>query len=126
MKFFEQLEGLVNGQLSVIKTLIDLIQLETRLAGLSVYPLLVNLCGLLIVLMTVWSLGMILLGYWFAFVFGHVIWSVLLLLLINMGLLFSLLYYLLFNLKKMSFEKTRRYFSKKESPDYANLESKAE
>jgi hypothetical protein len=97
-----------------------------RLAGLSVYPLLVNLCGLLIVLMTVWSLGMILLGYWFFFVFGDVVWSVVLLLLINMGLLFSLLYYLLFNLKKMSFEKTRHYFSKKESPDYVNLESRAE
>ena len=122
MNVFEHLEGFVSGKLSIIKTVVSLIQLETRLAGLSVYPLLLNLCMLFIVLMAVWLSTMLLLGYLFLFLFDNTFAAILFILFLNVVLLVLLLKYLMFNLKKMSFEKTRAYFSNKESSEHDKLE----
>lgn len=121
MNLLEHLEGLVSGKLSIIKMVVDIAKLEARLAGLSVYPLLLTLCLLLIVSMSTWLVAMLLLGYCFKLVVDNPILVISFVLFINMGLFILLLNYLLFNLKKMSFEKTRAYFSEKESNQHDKL-----
>ncbi len=113
MKIFEQIEGLASDCLGIVKTVISIAKLETRLAGLSVYPLLLNIGMLLIVLMTIWMSAMLGLGYFFTLTFGSAVMALIFVLLINVGFFILLLSYLKFNLKNMSFEKTREYFSKK-------------
>ncbi len=122
MNPFEHLEGLVSGKLSIIKMVVDIAKLEARLAGLSIYPLLLTLCLLLIVLMSTWLAAMLLVGYGIKLALHNSIWAISSVLLINMSVLILLLNYLLFNLKKMSFEKTRAYFSEKESDHHEKLE----
>ena len=122
MKLFDQIEGLVSGKLNVIKTVVSLIKLEARLAGLSVYPLLINVCMLFIVLITVWLSTMLLLGYLSIMAFSNAITAILIVLLINIMVFIGLLKYLMFNLKNMSFEKTREYFAHKESDEHGKLE----
>ena len=118
MNVLEHLEGLFSDRWSIIKTVINLAKLEARLAGLSVYPLLFTLGLLLVVLMTTWLTAMLLLGYCFKLFIDNPLWVISFILLIHVGLLVSLAYYLLFNLKQMSFEKTRAYFSEREGPQH--------
>jgi hypothetical protein len=115
MKFFEQLEGLVSSKLATLKTIQSIFKLEARLAGLSVYPLLLNLCMLFVVLITFWLSAMLLIGYFALLYFGSVHLAIILIVFLNLGLLLALLKYLSFNLTNMSFEKTRTYLSSKES-----------
>lgn len=122
MKLFEHIEGLVSGKLSIIKMGIEIIKLETRLAGLSVFPLLINIILLLIVLMTTWLVGMGLAGYGLFVAFKSIAIATLSVFFLNIGLLAVLLSYLSFNLKNMSFEKTREYFSNKMDNDYDKLQ----
>ena len=117
MNIFDEIEGLVSSKISIIKTTLSIIKLETRLAGLSIYPLLLNICMLLIVLMTIWSSTMILLGHFALLAFDNTILAISSILLLNVGLLLGLMKYLMFNLQNMSFEKTRAYISSKESDD---------
>lgn len=121
IKLFEHLEGLVSSKLSILKMGLEIIKLETRLAGLSIFPLLINLILLLIVLMASWSVGMVLMGYGLFLVLESFAFATCLVFLLNIVLLAILLSYLSFNLKKMSFEKTREYFSKKMDNDYDKL-----
>lgn len=115
IKIIEQIEGLVSSKIATIKTIYSIFKLEAKLAGLSVYPLLLNLCMLFVVLITVWLSIMLLVGYYTILFFGTFILSVVFVLLLNLVLLIGLLKYLSFNLNKMSFEKTRAYFSSNES-----------
>jgi len=117
MKILEEIEGLVSSKICVIKTIISIIKLETRLAGLSIYPLLLNICMLLVVLIAMWGSTMLLLGYLVIFVSDSNLLAIISILLLNSGLFLGLLKYLMFNLKKMSFEKTREYIAKRESQD---------
>ncbi|MDI1352881.1 MAG: hypothetical protein PSV35_08995 [bacterium] len=114
MKLLEHLEGFISGKFHVAKTLLSLIKLEARLAGLSVFPLLLNLCLLFIVLMSVWFTTMLMLGYCFMLWIESPLAALFMVLALNLILLLMLIKYLTFNLKNMSFEKTRGYFSKKE------------
>ena len=114
MNPFEQLEGLVSGKLAVVKMVVDLFKLEAKIAGLSLYPLLLTLSLLLVVLMSTWLVAMLLVGYCFLLFVHRPIWAVAFVLFINLSAVILLLHYLLFNLKKMSFEKTRAYFTEKE------------
>jgi hypothetical protein len=122
MKIFEQIEGFVSSKLYIIKMGFELVKLEARLAGLSVYPLLLNICMLLIVLMATWFVTMLLFGYGILFKFQSIVLAIGSVLLLNIMLLGFLLKYLSFNLRKMSFEKTREYFSNKVDNDYDKLE----
>ncbi len=115
MKIIEEIAGLVSGKLDVFKTIVSIIRLETRLAGLSVYPLLLNVCMLLIVLMAMWLSTLLLVGYLALLTFDSTIAAIIFILLLNGGLFLGLLKYLTFNLKKMSFEKTRKYVFNTES-----------
>lgn len=120
MKFLEEIEGVVLGHVHVIKTVFSLVKLEARLAGLSVFPLLLNVCFLFVVLLSLWFLGMALLVYAFMDVFGSILLALAAVLLLNVLLLVLLLIYLLFNLKKMSFEKTRDYFFNKRTSEHVD------
>jgi hypothetical protein len=118
MEALKQVEHLVSTKLSVIKAVLSLMQLEARLAGLSVFPLLLNLCMLLIVLMTFWLSICILIGYEFLLAFNSFPLALFLVFTLNLGVLWGLAKYLTFNIKNMSFEKTRSYiFQNKDMDD---------
>jgi hypothetical protein len=111
MKLKEQFEGLFVDGYSIVKTLMSILKIEIKLARLSVYPLLINLVLLLVILLSLWflmmvSVGYLLMGYLESL--GLVLLSVITLQLI---LLFCILQYLKYNLKNISFEKTCAYFS---------------
>lgn len=122
MEAFKQLEALVSAKIAVIKTACSLIGLEARLAGLSFFPLILNICMLLVVLITVWLSTMFLLGYFVLLVSHHFLLSIFLTLLLNIGLLLGLLKYLSFNIRNMSFQKTREYFSQNKDTEHEKLE----
>lgn len=126
MKIFEHIEGLVYGKLSIVKMVMEMVRLEARLAGLSVYPLLINLCMLLIVLMTTWLVAMVLMGYGVLLAFERPLVAIISVLALNVVLLGVLLNYLSFNLKKMSFEKTREFFSNTAGNEHDKLEKTAD
>ncbi|KTC90609.1 Uncharacterised protein [Fluoribacter dumoffii] len=121
MEALKQLEALVAAKISVIKTVWSLIRLEAKLAGLSVFPLILNLCMLFVVLIAVWVNAMLLIGYLVFFLSNHFLLSISLVFLINIGVLLGLVKYLSFNLKSMSFSKTREYFSQK-SVEHGKIE----
>lgn len=112
MEALKHAETLVSAKLSAIKTVFTIMQLEARLAGLSIFPLIVNICMLVVISITFWFLLCAGLSYGIFF-FSHSIPLALLLVFIFNLLLFAcLIKYLFFNIKNMSFEKTRAYFSK--------------
>ncbi|KTD54290.1 hypothetical protein Lsai_3112 [Legionella sainthelensi] len=111
MEVFKQLEALIAAKISVIRTALCIFRLEARLAGLSVFPLLLNICMLLVICITVWLTAMFLLGYFVALSSKSLILALFLILLLNIGLLLGLTKYLSYNLNNMSFPKTREYFS---------------
>lgn len=117
MEALRQVETLVSAKLSVIKTVFTIFRLEARLAGLSVFPLLLNVCLLLIVLMTVWLLSSLLIGYGILLASNSFFISLVVTFLLNLAVFWGLTRYLAFNLKNMSFDKTRSYFSENKSND---------
>lgn len=122
----EEIAGLVSSKIDTIKTMIDIVKLETRLAGLSVYPLIINVCMLFVVLITLWLSIMGTVFYFInAFVHNPFI-SILCVLSLNVLSLLGLLKYLSFNLKKMGFEKTRQYILKMRVNHHANHEEAPE
>lgn len=107
MELLDNVEGFISSNVKVAKTFLTLVKLEARLAGLSVFPLVLNICMLFVILFTLWITIMGLLGLaLFIYVESSVL-SIFLILLINMILVFVLIKTLNRNLKKMSFEKTR-------------------
>lgn len=123
MKLIDELEGYISGQFNWIKTFLSLVKLEAKLAGLTVIPLLINLFMLFIVLITLWLGIMLLLGYGFLVILNHNYWlSITFIILLNVITLGCLLKYLAFNVKAMSFEKTRNYFHQTET-EQEKLES---
>lgn len=115
MKILEEIEALVSNKIEVIKTMTSIFKLETKLARLSIYPLLLNLCMLAVVFMTGWLSCMVLLGY-FAMLKCHSLPLALsFILFLNVVLFVGLLTYLKFNLQNMSFVKTRKFISTRET-----------
>lgn len=115
MKLFDEIEGLVSSQMMVIKNMFSIVTLEAKLAGLSVFPFLVNVCMLLIVLMTTWFFTMTIVGYFAYLAFDNLLYTLFFILFLNAIVFIGLLKYLLFNLRNMSFEKTRAFLAKKEN-----------
>ena len=122
MKLFENIEGFASDCLSLIKTIVSIFKLEAKLARLSVFPLLLNFCMLFIIAITIWLSSLFILGYYVALAFNSIIIALAIILLINLLILISLIQYLKFNLRNLSFVKTRAYFSKKEEKPYEQLE----
>ncbi|QMT60980.1 hypothetical protein [Legionella sp. PC997] len=132
MDALKHLEALITAKIAVFKTVYSLFRLEAQLAGLSVFPLLLNICMLFVGLITIWLTAMVFIGYlvfwvsgyWVLLISHRILISILFVLLLNGGLLLGLLKYLSFNLKSMSFPKTREYFSQK-SVEHEKLEKAA-
>jgi hypothetical protein len=118
MKIIEEIDALVSSKISQIKTMLTIVKLEVRLAGLSVYPLLLNICMLAVVLMSVWFSCMLLLGHCFMLLFDNMLIAISSIIFLNGALSVGLFKYLKFNLQKMSFEKTRGFISNKENEDH--------
>lgn len=116
MSVLKEVEGLISSKIDVFKTAFSMMKMEATLAGLSLYPLVLNVCLLLVVLMTTWLFAMLLLAYFSTVAFNNMVLSLLSIVILNGLLLAGLMKYLLFNLRKMSFEKTREFISKKERP----------
>jgi len=114
MQFIDELEGLVSSRLTVLKIFLSMTRLEAKLAGLSIFPLLINLCLLLTCILCAWLTAMSMLGYALMLVLDNAIIAMACVFLCHALLLGVLLIYLRFNLKKMSFEKTRAYLSRKD------------
>lgn len=121
IKLIEHIEGLVSSKLSLLQTLFSLFKLEAKLAGMTVYPLLLNLCLLFIVLITAWLSGMVLIGYVSVFFLGTTILGISFVLLLNLCIFWLLLVYFRYNLNNMSFEKTRACLSTTESDEHDEL-----
>lgn len=121
MKIFDQIQGLASNSLGIVKTVFSIMKLEAKLAGMSIYPFLLNICMLLIVLITLWCSIMVLMGYLIAVGTGYITLAIGSVLMLNLILSILLLSYLKFNLKCMSFEKTREYFETRKT-DYARVE----
>lgn len=122
MKLLEELDGYISSQFSSLKSLLSLIKLEAKLAGLSIFPLLINICMLFIILISFW-LSIMTLSFYFLFVQTASIWIALgSVTLFNFIVLIGLGKYLAYNLKAMSFERTRNYFNSQENNDYEKLE----
>jgi hypothetical protein len=117
MEALKQVEGLIAAKLSLFKSVLSLIRLEARLAGLSVFPLLLSICMILIVLMTFWLLTSLLIGYGFFYIVNNYLFTLFLLLLLNLVVLLTLAKLLTVHIKNMSFAKTRSYFSEQVDKD---------
>lgn len=122
MKFFEELENYFSGQFYSLKMLLSLIRLEAKLAGLTVVPLIINLCMLFVILITFWASLMVLLGYAVFTQFNSYWLAISSTLFFNVLMLAVLLKYFAHNLKAMSFEKTRRYLNSQENADHERLQ----
>lgn len=110
MSVLDELEGLVADKLNAIKTLFSMTKLEVKLARLSVVPLVITACMLLVVVMAGWGSVMGMLGYAVLLLSHNILLSFTAALLLNLILFFLLKRYLVFNIRQMSFEKTRKYF----------------
>ncbi|WP_133131215.1 hypothetical protein [Legionella yabuuchiae] len=111
MKPIDELIGLVSSKYEAVKTLLTIIKLETKLAGLSVFPLVINLGILIAIALTAWFTAMILVGYGFYVLFNHFFIAILGVSILNLIFLGLSIKYLLYTLKNMSFERTRRLLS---------------
>ena len=118
MKLLEEIEGLVSSKVRGVKTMIAIAKLETKLAGLSVFPLLLNVVLLLMIAIAIWFVSMGLLAYGLVAITSNILLAITLVLFLNLILFFVLLSYLKFNLKRMSFEKTRELMAKREKPSH--------
>lgn len=114
MNLLIDIENLVSAKLDVVKTAVSILKLETRLAGLSVYPLLLNLCFLLVGLVGMWTTAMLALGYILELWIHNILLSLVTVLALQIMIIFGLLKYLSFNLNNMSFSRTRQFIAKKE------------
>lgn len=125
MKIFEELEGYFSGQYNLVKTFLSLFKLEAKLAGLTIIPLIINLLILFIILITLWAAMMLACAYLIVLTSGSFWLALGMVILINFIALGGLVKYLQFNLKAMSFSKTRSYLTNAES-SYDKLENPAD
>lgn len=118
IKLLEHLDGYVSEQLKIGKTVFSLIKFEAKLAGQSIYPLVLNICLLIIIVLSVWFSTLVLAGYFFMLLLGSFALSCSLILATNIIILLLLMKYLNTTLKNMSFLNTREFFSKNEKKKY--------
>jgi hypothetical protein len=109
MQALEDIEGLISNKIGEVKALIELTKLEAKLAGLSILPVIINVCMIFSVLVAIWSTTMISLGYLIIWVGGNLVIALSVVMIFNIVFLALLMKFLISNLRKMSFEKTRQY-----------------
>lgn len=117
MNIIEELEGLISSKTESMQLLLSLFKLEINLARLSIIPLVFNIIVILVIVLTTWFATMMLWGYLFYMLSTSVLLAVVSIVLLNLILLYFLLRLMKYNLKNMSFEKTRAFFSRKGSDE---------
>jgi hypothetical protein len=122
MKIFKEIEGFFSSKISVLRAISTLVLLEIKLARMSIIPLLLNLVMLFMVFFTLWLSLMGLFGYVVSLALSNIIYGILSIIMFNLIVVVGLFKYLQFNLKSMSFEKTRAYFSTNVSHQHEKLE----
>ncbi len=110
MSIFESVYGLAVNKLESLQTLMSMTKLEVRLARLSIYPLIINICSILVILMTTWAAAMTMLGYGIILMSDNIWIALTAVILFNLLILTLLKRILSYNIRKMSFQKTRQYF----------------
>ena len=110
MKPLREAQGLVSASLSVFSTVLSMMTLETKLAVLSIGPLLLTLSLLWGVLLALWLSILAFIGYGLMLLSNNPWVSIGLVLLINVAVSWVLLHQVRFHLRNMQFEKTRAYF----------------
>ncbi len=124
MNVFEQIEGFFTGQFNALKLLYTLLKLETKLARMSIIPMIVSVFLLLIVLFTLWTSIMVLFGYYVFYLTHSILLSIVSICGLNFIMVLGLVKYLSFNIRAMSFEKTRAYLNKPKHKNYDELKKK--
>jgi hypothetical protein len=108
MNFFEHLQGLFSSRIDIAKGIWTLIKLEARLAGLAIFPLLINIGLLIALILTTWSAVLLLVGYFITLAFnGSVLLGMISVLILNSITLLLVFKRLSTSIRDMSFEKTR-------------------
>lgn len=125
MKLLNELDAYISSQFNAAKALLTLFKLEAKLAGRSIVPLLITLCLFSVISISFWLSLMIFAGYLIFLYLANVWISLALICLFNLIILVLLINYLSFNLRMMSFERTRHYFNAEESTDHEKLEKAA-
>lgn len=118
MKILEEIISLVSDKISVFKSVGSIIKLETRLAGLSIVPFLLSIIVLLISVMGLWLVAAVLMGYGIFQLSDSILIAIVSVLVLNIAACLGLVKYLVFNIKNMSFEKTREYLFHRENGDH--------
>lgn len=115
MKIFDELTGLVSSALGELKTAYTIMKLESRLAAQSIFPLMLGVCLALFLLFSLWVSTLILIGYGIFLLLNHIFYSLSIVFIMNLVFLLVAVKIIQFNLRCMSFEKTRHYLSNKQS-----------
>jgi hypothetical protein len=114
MRAIEEFISLVYSKFEQTRLFITLVKMEVKLAGLSVFPLLVTLSFIVVVGLTLWFSSMLILGMTVYVMYPNPMIATASILLLNLGCLLVLVKYLLYNLKNMSFSRTRKLLVKHE------------
>ncbi|RUR16757.1 hypothetical protein [Legionella septentrionalis] len=117
MNVLDELLSLVSSKVHIAKGVLRLVKLETRLAGMSIFPLLVTLVLLFIIVISAWLTLMVILGYGVTYLYDSIMVALSCVFIFNLIVLAILLKYLLFNLKNMSFAKTRKFLATQDGDD---------
>lgn len=124
MNALEEVVGLVEGKIDRFKTLWTIFKLETRLAGISIVPLILNVCLLMVLSMGMWVSMVSLCGYVIWSVTHHLFLTLTLIMVLQLFLSLFLVKWLSFNVRKMSFEKTRAYLGAADREDATDVQRK--
>ena len=117
MSMFSEIESFFTSKCKEVKLFLSLLKLEAKLAGLSVFPLLLNLSLLFVVLITVWITAMLLIGYAVVSLYHNMWWAISSVLGLDLILCAVLIKCVLFHLKNLSFVNTRQYLNDSESDE---------
>ncbi len=114
MNALTDLIGFIKHQTESFRLMLHLVSLEAKLAGLTVFPLLMCFGFLCMFCLTLWLSVMGLMGYLVNVLTQHTWLAFLFVIIINSGLIFICLIKLSQYKSDMSFEKTRAYFTAKQ------------
>ena len=122
MSVLKTLEELVISQFQIVKTIATLFKLEARLAKISIAPLIITTCLMLIILSCVWMIFMALVGVAVYTAIHNVLFALLIVLICNILALCLLCMMIRHNINSMGFEKTRAYFTQLKEPSQHDIQ----
>lgn len=117
MNPLEEFSSLIGSKAKVLQALLQLFKLESRLSGLKLMSVLLNLVMMLVIAFTIYLSSMFLVGYGVYLYFNSLILTFVAILILNAIVFKILLSCLSTNLKLMSFEKTRKFLSGSENDE---------